>query len=433
MTHVFLMRHAEAVDGERTDSSRGLTDDGRYDAKKMGKWLRKSGIEIDLVLSSDYVRAAETVERVLKGYKHNVPTAELDELEPNATPATALKACQRIADEKKADSVLVVTHHPLIGWLLPYVIGLNDANWTDAIGWHHGAIAYVHGGAFHWLVTPKIAERDDDLVDVEEAARNLAFAFSENLRVAAHAAVVNPLVVRMRALIGRRFKRQLAAFLRNGLPKLRPHVQPGTEADSHLIRTATASLSRVVDKRFRSDFPRLITQAYRGGAKTALTALNAIEAKKPVAQQSLPAWYARLKGPDASAAQLEEQIDGTTEARIAVVIEDTWGKGLKTMVSAIRETFADWAGEEDRIDTIALDQVSGAYNQGIRDAGRAAGVPEKRWVTEEDACEICEENAAEGTIPNEAPFSSGDFEPPAHPHCRCSLEIGPAEDEGEEE
>ncbi|MGH2926694.1 MAG: hypothetical protein ACRDL8_00635, partial [Solirubrobacteraceae bacterium] len=58
----------------------------------------------------------------------------------------------------------------------------------------------------------------------------------------------------------------------------------------------------------------------------------------------------------------------------------------------------------------------------IQDWAETQAQPEKRWVALPDACPICVRNAAEGWIRTTAPFDSGDGFPPAHPHCRCSVE-----------
>jgi hypothetical protein len=47
---------------------------------------------------------------------------------------------------------------------------------------------------------------------------------------------------------------------------------------------------------------------------------------------------------------------------------------------------------------------------------------EKLWLTDGKPCEVCEENAIAGWIPVDKPFPSGDWEPRAHPNCKCSLE-----------
>jgi hypothetical protein len=46
----------------------------------------------------------------------------------------------------------------------------------------------------------------------------------------------------------------------------------------------------------------------------------------------------------------------------------------------------------------------------------------KIWVAEEDACEICLDNADEGPIPVDEDFPSGDYTAPAHLFCRCGVQ-----------
>lgn len=51
----------------------------------------------------------------------------------------------------------------------------------------------------------------------------------------------------------------------------------------------------------------------------------------------------------------------------------------------------------------------------------------KRWVADEDACELCQENADRGWIPDDDVFEGvfGPVDgPEGHPHCLCELEYG---------
>lgn len=48
--------------------------------------------------------------------------------------------------------------------------------------------------------------------------------------------------------------------------------------------------------------------------------------------------------------------------------------------------------------------------------------PQKRWITSDDPCVVCQENADAGWIDEGDSFPSGDDEPPAHPNCECELE-----------
>lgn len=50
----------------------------------------------------------------------------------------------------------------------------------------------------------------------------------------------------------------------------------------------------------------------------------------------------------------------------------------------------------------------------------------KKWILGDGGssgnCEVCEENVADGDIDQDALFSSGHDEAPAHPNCTCTVE-----------
>lgn len=58
---------------------------------------------------------------------------------------------------------------------------------------------------------------------------------------------------------------------------------------------------------------------------------------------------------------------------------------------------------------------------GVR-AAIAVTLYEKLWLTDGHPCEVCELNSIAGWIPIDRAFPSGDWEPRAHPNCKCSLE-----------
>lgn len=84
----------------------------------------------------------------------------------------------------------------------------------------------------------------------------------------------------------------------------------------------------------------------------------------------------------------------------------------------------------DRPGTGEITKDSSRIPFGVARAAVAAGARqtisvtlyEKLWLTSGDPCDVCDENSIEGWIPMDEPFSSGDWEPLAHPNCRCSLE-----------
>ncbi len=95
-------------------------------------------------------------------------------------------------------------------------------------------------------------------------------------------------------------------------------------------------------------------------------------------------------------------VDSTTAERLAA------GKGF---------------GIVERAPMIAQTEVGRAFNAGARALASEAGSGiEKAWLVQSgNPCANCLDAAADGFIPDEAPFSNGYFEPPGHPNCACSL------------
>ena len=98
------------------------------------------------------------------------------------------------------------------------------------------------------------------------------------------------------------------------------------------------------------------------------------------------------------------------------------------MVSSQVDKYAKFL-HNNRAFRIARTEISNSYNFGQFDSVRQAraegwlpGDPEKQWMAGGQApCEICEENEADGPIPLDNQFSSGDDHPTAHPQCECSV------------
>lgn len=101
--------------------------------------------------------------------------------------------------------------------------------------------------------------------------------------------------------------------------------------------------------------------------------------------------------------------------------------------AAIAASQIDWEdldASSERALMIAEYEISKAFHDGARAVARIAasstwrggnGPVEKIWNAQPDTCPICAGNADEEWIDEEAPFGSGDFIPPQHPNCRCSI------------
>jgi phosphohistidine phosphatase len=128
---LILVRHAEAEDGVK-DFSRKLTSKGKKESEIIAKFLIKRISSKFKVYSSPLVRAKETASFLGKDIEI------LDELEPNSTPESFLRAISKFEDE---ETVVCVGHQPLIGAIAGKILGLNYSLKTKKAGvwWFKGS------------------------------------------------------------------------------------------------------------------------------------------------------------------------------------------------------------------------------------------------------------------------------------------------------
>lgn len=122
---LYIMRHAEAVEGSATlqDEWRYLTESGRSVTGKVSASIARIGRKPRLTITSPLTRAVQTAEIAAeKACRRNVvvaselllPGADVNEL------VTHLKACK---DSKR---VLLVGHEPQLGSLVAALLGRKD-------------------------------------------------------------------------------------------------------------------------------------------------------------------------------------------------------------------------------------------------------------------------------------------------------------------
>jgi len=101
---LYLVRHAEAADGE-PDELRRLTPEGRRAARTLGERLAAEGVRPDAVLTSPLLRARETGAELAR--PSGLDCEPDERLAPGAT-AEDVKA----AAEGRGETVVVVGHQP---------------------------------------------------------------------------------------------------------------------------------------------------------------------------------------------------------------------------------------------------------------------------------------------------------------------------------
>lgn len=124
----------------------------------------------------------------------------------------------------------------------------------------------------------------------------------------------------------------------------------------------------------------------------------------------------------------DENIVDTSRRMIRSVIR----RSIETATPVLSLLTDAYVFSVDRADLIAYYEKRSSTNDGKLEAADLLG-PEygKRWRTKKDGIveTICEANEAQGAIPLDQPFQSGDMAPLAHPECRCDLEIVKLEQE----
>lgn len=369
------MRHAAAEPGERMDATRTLTKNGKKQAEAMSDFLDLISVEIDLIITSDFERGLETAS-YFDAPDHQTTKA----LRPDGTPEGAWTAINKIADAYKAENkineeqdghiqTLVIGHGPLIHQILQAACFQFEPG--DKVFSHGSMVKLQTRGEhkFHWMMTPKLAGKLTGIKVKSNPDQEVVKAAES-----------------------------LAEALSESLDL--PHK-------STVIGPLVVKMRRAVRKRFKSadteafrkGYAAVSQKAYDAGARQAIADLGPIEEAKKKRPIVLP----RLPDPKRTAELASQDIDWNDENHSI-----------------------------DRAQMIAEYEVSQAYHDGMQalvNLWKATrGPTEKQWEAQADACPVCEENANYGWIPDEAPFPSGDFEPPQHPHCRCSLTYRPAED-----
>ena len=109
MKHLYLLRHAVTKSSHGlTDRERALTDEGRADAKALGRVMAERGYAPDFIFCSPALRTRQTLEHVLEA----VPAVKTENPEAlyNASRGDLFHFIQ--STPKNAGRVLVVAHNP---------------------------------------------------------------------------------------------------------------------------------------------------------------------------------------------------------------------------------------------------------------------------------------------------------------------------------
>src|ERR1700744_1834300 len=117
---LYLLRHGMAVErgtpGFKRDADRPLTAKGKKQLKKVTRALKEMELEFDLIFSSPYFRAQETVEIVAKGLKLHKKLKFTESLTPEKKPDQIVRQLLKL--KSPPEKVLLVGHEPLLGQII---------------------------------------------------------------------------------------------------------------------------------------------------------------------------------------------------------------------------------------------------------------------------------------------------------------------------
>jgi phosphohistidine phosphatase len=158
-----LLRHAIAVNrghpGHTPDAQRPLTAEGLEQAAAVGQGLKRLKLAFDAVLTSPYVRAAQTAQQAARAAGFDGRIEELEALRAEAEPSKTSLALKPWASSHQ---LLLVGHEPhLSAWIAQLVAGRIEG--MRCIMKKGGAACIevdrvpppAGSGTLRWLMTPE--------------------------------------------------------------------------------------------------------------------------------------------------------------------------------------------------------------------------------------------------------------------------------------
>ncbi|MFM2589275.1 phosphohistidine phosphatase SixA [Vibrio sp. TBV020] len=114
---IFIMRHGEAEHYASSDAERELTQHGRKASVAVARACADKGFaQFDKVLVSPYIRAQQTWQEISSVFSsQQIETC--DDITPYGDSEQVADYVSALVDVNKYESVLIVSHLPLVGYL----------------------------------------------------------------------------------------------------------------------------------------------------------------------------------------------------------------------------------------------------------------------------------------------------------------------------
>jgi phosphohistidine phosphatase len=160
--NLYIVRHAIAVErgtpGYEDDSQRPLTDNGRKKMKKITRGLDRLGIQLDVILTSPYVRARDTAKILGDRFAMTDKIYFSENLIP---PGNFEALVFEIHEKYDLANVALVGHEPMLSSLISW---LTTGETEARIMLKKGGVAFLSSDSLfqdgratlQWLLTPAL-------------------------------------------------------------------------------------------------------------------------------------------------------------------------------------------------------------------------------------------------------------------------------------
>jgi phosphohistidine phosphatase len=150
---IYLVQHGEAC-AKEVDPDRPLTDQGKADIERLAAFLKRAGIQVERVIHSGKLRAAQTAERLAHAIAAGVELESCTLINPNDNP----KTFDWQSDSRGRDT-LVVGHLPFMARLVSHLL-IEDEN-RLITAWQPGSIVCLQredAGSWriNWMIRPEL-------------------------------------------------------------------------------------------------------------------------------------------------------------------------------------------------------------------------------------------------------------------------------------
>ena len=152
--NIYLMQHGKPVPKEK-NPDKPLSAHGRDDVEKIAGFLKKAGIQVEIIFHSDKIRAGQTAE--IMSSKIN-PGKKLQKRE-GLSPLDDVRIIAAEIKQGEKD-IMIVGHLPHLGKLISLLITGNDS--SQVVSLQQGGVVCLRTNekeknwAVGWMLVPEI-------------------------------------------------------------------------------------------------------------------------------------------------------------------------------------------------------------------------------------------------------------------------------------